>query len=77
MFLFYAQQSPTTMVAPGIPEMILSLLQFPVYGWLAARSSRKGIFGKTLIKIAVVHCFAIIVALLSREFMKFVWYSRA
>ena len=74
MFASYAQHGPTTLVVPGIPELIVALAQLPIYGWFLARAVRKGVVKKTTMKIMGWHILAIIAAILLSEFLHYVWW---
>jgi hypothetical protein len=74
MFLLYSNQGVTSDVEPGVPELLIGFLQFPIYGWFIARSFRNGKEMKVLIRLGLWHLIAIIAAILSSMFLHHVWF---
>lgn len=75
MFIRQAQHAYDSLGAADIPDLLVAFLQFPVVGWLLAKSVREGSAKPRALRIAVWHLIAIGAAVLLAEFRNHVWWN--
>jgi hypothetical protein len=73
MFLRQSQHGYDSLGAADYPDLAVGLLYYPLIGWILARASRRGLFRRVVVRVALWHCVAIGLAVGAAEMRNQIW----
>jgi hypothetical protein len=75
MFLRQSQHRYDSLGAADYPDLAVGFLYYPLIGWILARASRRGLFRRVVVRVALWHCVAIGLAVVAAGIRNKIWGS--
>ena len=75
MFLRQSQDAYDSLGAADYPDLAMGFLYYPLIGWILARASRRGLFRRVVVRVALWHCVAIGLAVIAAGIRNKIWGS--
>ena len=75
MFLRQSQHAYDSLGAADYPDLAVGLLYYPLIGWILARASRRGLFRRVVVRVALWHCVANGLAVIAVGIRNMIWGS--
>ncbi len=75
MFLRQSRDAYDSLGAADYPDLAVGLFYYPLIGWILARASRRGLFRRVVVRVALWHCVAIGLAVIAAGIRNKIWGS--